>query len=113
MATIQERALEELNALYEIRNAQEVLHYLTEYPELEDILIEAHSKIRRLFGEDAETVLSFWRNVEEETDTSLWISILTSLSAEKASKQLDLLDKWFIDIIPRSNGSLNFDTKRK
>lgn len=113
MATMQERALSDLEERYEIRNAREVFRYLAEYPELEPILIEAYTQICELFGRGAQAVLDFWQNPEEASDMSLWVNILTGLNAEEASKQLDLLDEWFIDIIPRSKGSLNFDTKRR
>jgi hypothetical protein len=113
MASIQGRALAELEERYEIRNAREVFRYLAEYPELEAVLIDVHSQIRKLFGHDAQAVLDFWRNVEEESDMSLWVNIVSELPNEEAGKQIDLLDEWFIDIIPRSKGSLNFDTKRR
>jgi hypothetical protein len=110
MAKIQDNTLE---SLFEIRNSEDVKAYLLQYPELESILVELHTEIYKLFGNDTDTILGFWRNVEEKSDVSLWVTILTSLSSEKASEQLDLLDNWFVDIIPRSKGSLNFDTKRR
>jgi hypothetical protein len=111
MATMQERALEELDARYEIRNGREVFRYLAEYPELEPVLIEAYSQICKIFGDDARASLDFWQNPEELSDVSLWVYITSSFKGIDANNRLSLLDEWFIDIIPRSKGSLNFDTR--
>ena len=112
MASIQGRALAELEERYEIRNGREVLRYLAEYPDLEAVLMEAYMQISQLFGEDATARLEFWQNPEEESDNCLSVTISSQLNGDEAYKKLDLLDKWAIDIMPRHYGYIGFDIGR-
>jgi hypothetical protein len=109
MATMQERALEELDSRYEIRNAREVSRYLAEYPELEPVLIEAYRQIHKIFGDDARASLDFSQDYEEVELNSLIVEISSGLNFDVASAKLDSMDKWSIEARPRFSGSIIFE----
>jgi hypothetical protein len=109
MATMQERALEELDSRYEIRNARKVFRYLAEYPELEPLLIEAYSQICKIFGDDARAKLDFSQDYEEVELNSLIVKIASGFSYEAASAKLDLMDEWSVHARPRFSGSIIFE----
>jgi hypothetical protein len=109
MATMQERALKELDSRYEIRNAREVSRYLAEYPELEPLLIEAYRQIRKIFGDDARASLDFSQDYEEVELNSLIVEISSGLSFEDAKDKLDLVDEWSVHARPRFSGNIIFE----
>jgi hypothetical protein len=108
MAKIQDKTLQ---SLFEIRNPEEVMTYLSQYPELEPVLIESYTQILKYFGNDAQASLKLEPDMEEDFAT-LCVDISSSLNPSDASDKRDLLvEEWFVYAMRRLNGNLLFDVE--
>lgn len=92
---VSEEDLERLNAAYELRNPDEIVPYLTEYPELVPLLIEGRRQIDHYFTEGVPVSLSLDTD-PEEGDQGLYALILTDLPGEEShSRQYRLWHEWW------------------
>jgi len=99
-----------LERFYSIRSAAAVRRFLHSYPELLEVLLEAHIHLRRCFGSDLQVILEVVSDPEVEGLEELFAYIHTRLPVAEAMAQLDKLDEeWFLDQLDRVDGHLNFN----
>lgn len=104
--------LHDVERLYALEHPEEVRAFLHKRPQLIDLLLEARSPIERYFGETATAhlKLSVDHDSESEEGDILYAIIHSALSLDQALKALDTFEwQWWLDRIPRANGSLTFD----
>ncbi len=77
------------------RNKREIIFHLSKYPELIPIITQAPRKIRNYFPKSP--IVLEMRKDPEEGSSILMLYIQTSLSAEEAFNNLDMIDEiwWF------------------
>jgi hypothetical protein len=107
---IEEEALQQIQQLYTIREADVVKQFILDHSELIEVLIEAHDQVQRQFGPDQEIALEVVSDPEVEDLDELFAYVLTSRPAEEAQTRLNQLDEaWFLDQLDRVGGIFNLD----
>lgn len=92
--------LDRLNDAYELRNPDEIVTYLAEYPELVPLLIKGRQKIDHYFAEGVPVSLSLETD-PEEGDQGLYALILTDMPAEETDlRQSRLWHEWWFQQRP-------------
>ncbi len=80
------------------------------YPQLVEVLLEAHVYLQKYFGPDPRVTLEVVSDPEVEGMDELFAYIVTTLSVDEALARLDRLDEeWFLDQIDRVDGRFNFN----
>ena len=91
-------------------NAAAVGRFLHAYPQLIEVLLEAHVYLQKYFGPDPQVTLEVVSDPEVEGVEELFAYILTSLPVNEALARLDKLDEeWFLDQLDRVGGRFNFN----
>lgn len=99
-----------LEQIYPLRNAAAVRRFLRTYPQLHEILLEAHTHLERYFGPNPQVTLEVVSDPEVEGLEELFAYIHTRLPVAEALVQLDKLDEeWFLDQLDRVGGRFNFN----
>lgn len=99
-----------LERIYSLRSAAAVRRFLHSYPELLEVLLEAHIHLRRCFGSDLRVTLEVVSDPEVEGLEELFAYIHTRLPVAEALARLDRLDdEWFLDQLDRVGGRFNFN----
>jgi len=107
---IESRRSRRLEEIYSFRDAAAVRRFLHTYPQIIDVLLEAHVYLQKYFGPDPQVVLEVVSDPEVEDMDELFAYILTSLPVDEALARLDKLDEeWFLDQLDRTNGLCNFN----
>lgn len=98
-----------LDRSYTFRDRDDVTAFLAEHPSLPDLLVEASSRIARLFPLPQPLALEIFRNIEEdEAEGILFVVIPTKLTPEEALRLLDRLDDdWLVDAVRQTRGRFN------
>lgn len=105
-----QRFLYQIEEIYSLRNAETVRGFLHTYPQLIEVLLEAHVYLQRYFGPDPQVTLEVVSDPEVEAIEELFAYILASLPVDEALTRLDKLDEeWFLDQLDRTGGRLNFN----
>jgi hypothetical protein len=105
-----EAKLRQLQGFYTILDAADVLHFVRTYPAAVDILAEARPYLERLFGPTPQVILEVTSDPVSEDSEELFGYIQTSLPVEEALDRLHRLDQeWFLALISRVRGRLNFN----
>lgn len=100
-------AIERLNLAY--GDKIKVFGFLKSNSELLDLVLEAYSVIRRHFRFAPLSLKLHW-NPETSEEDYLIFTISTSLTAEEAIKELDMIDdEWWLDNMHRSDDKLSID----
>jgi len=93
---------EQIKKLYSFTDTSNIETFLNKNDFLIDILLEAPEHIRKVFGDDINLFL-------ELEDNELFIIIKSKYMSEKAVKlEEKLFDEWFIGIMDKIDGKLNF-----
>ena len=93
-----ERKIHILEKFYIFGEPMVVTGFLMGNPFLVDLLFEAHSKIRKHFGPQANTCLEVVADPETEDSQKLVAYVQTPLNAPDAINRLHELDEeWFLD----------------
>jgi len=93
--------------IYIFKNPEEIKMFLMSNDDLIQILLDAREHIQRVFGQ-VPIYLELHHDPEEEWD-ELFIVIKTNYSPEKAVEfENKLFEEWFIEIISKVSGRLNF-----
>jgi len=101
-----------LDRSYTFRDREDVTAFLVEHPALPDLLVEASSRIARLFPLPQPLALEVFHNIEEEDEGILFIVVPTKLVPDEALRLLDRLeDDWLIDAVRRTGGRFNVNTE--
>jgi len=99
-----------LEEIYSFRDAEAVRRFLHAYPQLVEVLLEAHVYLQKYFGPDPRVTLEVVSDPEVEGMDELFAYIVTTLSVDEALARLDRLDEeWFLDQIDRVDGRFNFN----
>ena len=89
-------------------NAAAVGRFLHAYPQLIEVLLEAHVYLQKYFGPDPQVTLKVVSDPEVEGVEELFAYILTSLLVDEALARLDRFDEeWFLDQLDRVGGRFN------
>lgn len=101
-----------LDRTYTFRDREDVAAFLAEHPSLADLLVEASSRIARLFPLPQPLALEVFHNLEEEDEGILFVVVPTKLAPEEALRRLDRLrDEWLVDAVRRTRGRFNVNTE--
>jgi hypothetical protein len=101
------KEIEQLGKLYVMRDAERVLAFYAENRFLFDLLIEAPTPIKKLFGEETELGLRVALD-SEAGYSEMFIRIMTKLKAEQAFSLLEKLEEeWWFNSSEKTNGKLN------
>lgn len=97
--TLPLKGIDLLEDKYALDHKAEVVSFMNEHPALEDVLMETHGQIRRIFG-DYLTVVVLSPNKDLEEDyTGLSITIKTTLKTAETLSFLDRFDEeWWLDL---------------
>jgi hypothetical protein len=102
--------LHQLEGIHSFRNAAAVRRFLHVYPQLVEVLLEAHVYLQKYFGPEPQVTLEVVSDPEVEGVEELFAYILTSLPVDEALARLDRLDEeWFLDQLDRVDGRFNFN----
>ena len=104
------RPIDDLRSLYSFREPETVVRFLSAYPHVIPLLIEARPHIVRHFGEDTPVVLEVVpdRESENEDDDELFALIQTELPPEEARPRLTRFDDWWLANVRRAKYRLEF-----
>lgn len=102
-----------LESIFVFSNYLDVRDFIIANPALVGTIFEASGKIEEVFGPGTEIVLETLHDPEECSERELFISILTSLSADDALRKFDqVCDDWWIgasdDVRTRMNLDIEF-----
>jgi len=93
-----------------LHNAAAVRHFLCAYPQLVEVLLDAHVYLQKYFGTEPKVTLKVVGDPEVEGMDELFAYILTSLPVDEALARLNRLDEeWFLDQLDRVDGRFNFN----
>ena len=107
---IESRHLHQIEEMYSLRNVAAVRGFLRAYPQLVEVLLEAHIYLQKYFGPDPQVTLAVVSDPEVEGMDELFAYILTPLPVDEALARLDRLDEeWFLDQLDRVGGQFNFN----
>ncbi len=110
LAQAREAAIQGIEALYSLRNASVVRHFLRDHPEVIESLIEARPYLEEHFGPDTRAWLEVVGDPEAADERQLFAYIASGLPVDEAVKRLDAFDEgWFLDHVDRVAGRLNFN----
>lgn len=99
-----------LNEIYEFRDHERVLTFLSEHPVLIVFLEESYVYLQTHFGVKARYVLEVVDDPEVSNRRSLVVYIVVSLSIDEALTKLDLLDRdWYLRHIDEVGELVNFN----
>jgi len=102
--------MHQLEEIYSLRDAAAVRRFLYAYPQLLEVLLEAHVYLQKYFGSDPRVTLAVVSDPEVEGMDELFAYVLTSLPVNEALVRLDNLDEeWFLDQLDRLGGRFNFN----
>lgn len=88
----------ELDGLFKMRNPDPIKDFINSHVSFQNLLIEAHKQINRIFGEHAREVRLRKYVNPEEGDEGLTITVKTDLDVEKSLDLLDRFDdEWWLD----------------
>ena len=105
-----EQSLRRIEELYSLNDRSTVKRFISNYPELANLLIEAFPHVQYHFGSYPDVELEVIRDPESDNFEELFAYIRTPLPPEAALKKLDQLDEeWFLDQLPRTEGKFNFN----
>jgi len=110
--TLQLYAIDDLDGLYFFREPDEVRRFLTTYPFLIPLLVEARDVIAQHFPAATRVALNllYDRESENEDDTELFALVQTSLPPEEARPLLDrFTQEWWLRVFRRAQGRLEFN----
>lgn len=108
--TTENQRLQQLEEIYSLRNAATVRRFLHAYPQLVEVLLEAHGYLQKYFGPEPQVTLKVVSDPEGEGVEELFAYILTPLPVDEALARLDKLDEeWFLDQLDRVDGRFNFN----
>ncbi len=100
-------SIEQLGEIYIFENPDEIKHFLMANKDLIPILVKGHERITKIFG-NVPLYLELHSDPEEGWE-ELFIVIKTSYPAEKAFElENKLFKEWFIEVMDKVNGRLNF-----
>lgn len=102
--------LHQLEDIYSLHNTAAVRHFLYAYPQLVEVLLDAHVYLQKYFGTEPKVTLKVVSDPEVEGMDELFAYILTSLPVDEALARLNRLDEeWFLDQLDRVDGRFNFN----
>jgi tetratricopeptide (TPR) repeat protein len=97
-----------ISSLFVFQNPAQIVTFVFENQFLLELLREASKRIHDIFGPDTQLSLRLWRDPDYEEAQTLYIEILTKLSADDAFPLLERLDdEWWIDASEQASGKLN------
>ena len=100
----------QIEEIYSLRDPTSVRRFLHTYPQLVEVLLDAHVYLQKYFGPDPQVILEVVSDPEVEGMDELFAYILTSLPVDEALARLDRLDEeWFLDQLDRVAGRFNFN----
>lgn len=98
--------IEEIEKIYELTRKTEVVNFLTTYPFLTDLLLEAFGQVEKFFGLNPDVTLEVVQDLEATDERELVASIHTSLPPDEALDRLDQLDDhWWLDAMTKAQGN--------
>jgi hypothetical protein len=104
--------MHQLEEIYSLRHAAAIRRFLHAYPQLVEVLLEAHLHLQKYFGPDPQVILEVVSDPEIEDADELIAYIRTDLSADEALERLNGLDEeWFLDQLDRVGGRFNFNVE--
>ena len=91
--------INDLEAIYQFREPDDVRAFLAHHPDLLDLLVEGASKIPEFLPSDEPIALEVLRDPEDEADDGeLFAIVLTRQEPEDVRPRLNRLDReWLID----------------
>lgn len=108
--TAERSDLHQVGELYSFRNAVDIRCFLYTHSQLTEILIKAHTYLRKYFGSNPQVTLELISDPETTGWEQLYAYILTSLPVDDALDRLDRFDEeWFIGQLDQVDGLLNFN----
>jgi hypothetical protein len=107
------KEIEQLSRLYAMRGPERVLAFYAENRFLFDLLIEAPTQIKKLFGQDTPLELHLSQEPDFPSSRELFVLIMTKLPSEEAFPLLQRLDEeWWLDNCDKADCKLNFNLRR-
>lgn len=95
-----------LENIYTFENPLDVRRFLWTHENLIEIVFEAYTQIKRIFGEEINLFLELHHDPEEDFE-ELFIVIKSLYEPKKTRELMDDLDRsWFLNIIDKTQGKL-------
>ena len=96
-----------LEGLFTLTKQREVKAFLLNHDYLIEVLREAYRQIRQTFGKAVELYLELHHDPEEDFE-ELFVIVKGIYNPEEALNLLDNLDnRWFLDVLDKTEGNLN------
>jgi hypothetical protein len=109
---VSERAIRSLRAIYDAPDWGTVYEFLSAAPFLEELLLEGHAIIGRIFGAGTKISLEIVDEPDAPGQVELFGFIHTSMPPKDVSQKLDTFDReWWITAVRRAAGKLNFSLR--
>ncbi len=107
-----EPMLQSLSQFYIFRRPEEVSQFLSIYPFLAPLLMEAYGRIREHFGQQSQVVLEVVTDPDRDDDQELFALVQTDLSPDDAWSCLERFDQeWWLDTSSQAHCLLNIDVE--
>lgn len=104
-----QNAIEYVGLVYETDDHFAVKDFLSKYPSLVELLVEAYPRLRNAFGASGKLSLELLEDTESSRDLELFGIAKTAVSVEQGISALESFDSsWWLEASSRAGGKLNF-----